>query len=187
MYGFRRDSKLNPLITFVLYAGESNWDGPICLHDILDFADVPDKLKNMVSNYRINVIDIRQFENTDVFKTDVKQVFDFIRCSNDKEKLLNLVENDVYFQQMEDDAFDVVTKYTNSKGIVKMKEYNSQGGKKNVCKAIHDLMDDSRKEGVILNKLENAKSLLDVLSDEVIAEKIGLPIDKVKELREQNS
>ena len=29
----------------------------------------------------INVIDIRKFENTEVFHTDVKQVFDFIKCS----------------------------------------------------------------------------------------------------------
>ena len=65
-----------------------------------------------------------------------------------------------------------------------------EGGKKDVCKAIRDLMDDSREEGreegVILNKLENAKNLLDVLSDEVIAEKIGLSLEQVKELRLQN-
>lgn len=145
----------------------------------------------MASDYKINVIDIRQFENTDVFKTDVKQVFDFIRCSEDKDKLLELVENDAYYQQMDDEAFDVVTKYTNSKGIVKMKEYDVEGGKKNVCKAIQDLMDDSRAEGMEkgreLTLIENAKNLLDVLSDEVIAEKIGLPLEKVKELRALNN
>ena len=30
----------------------------------------------MESDYKINIISIRQFENTDVCKTDVKQVFD---------------------------------------------------------------------------------------------------------------
>ena len=52
-----------------------------------------------------------------------------------------------------------------------------------MCKAIRDLMDDSREEGIELNKVENAKNLLDVLSDEVIAEKIGLPIERVRKLR----
>ena len=33
------------------------------------------------------------------------------------------------------------------------------------------------------NKLENAKALLDVLEDEVIAEKIGLELEIVQELR----
>ena len=56
-----------------------------------------------------------------------------------------------------------------------------------MCQAIKDLMEDSRiegmEQGIEANRLANAKNLLDVLSDEVIAEKIGLPISKVQELR----
>lgn len=181
MYGFKKDSKLNPLATFVLYAGKEPWDGPRCLHDMLNFSDVPNSLQEIVSDYKINVIDIRQFENTDVFQSDLKQVFDFIRCSDDKKKLLDLVEGDAYYKAMDTDAFDVVTKYTNSKELVKAKAYTIEGGKNDVCKAIQDLMADSREEAL----LEAAKNLLDILSDEVISEKIGLPLEKVKELRAQ--
>ena len=94
---------------------------------------------------------------SDVFQTDVKQVFDFIRCSNDKRRLLELVENDVYYREMDDDAYDVVIKYTNSKELVKIKEQSIEGGKNNVCKAIRDLMDDSREEArknIVLNMLK---------------------------------
>lgn len=94
---------------------------------------------------------------SDVFQTDVKQVFDFIRCSNDKRKLLELVENDVYYSEMDDDAYDVIIKYTNSKELVKIKEQSIEGGKNNVCKAIRDLMDDSREEArknIVLNMLK---------------------------------
>ena len=38
--------------------------------------------------------------------------------------------------------------YTNSKELIKAKEYLSEGGKTDVCKAIRDLMDDSREEGI---------------------------------------
>lgn len=48
---------------------------------------------------------------------------------------------------MEDDAFDVVTNYTNSNELVSKEEYKVEGGKHNVCKAIRDLMSDSRAEG----------------------------------------
>ena len=147
MYGFKKDSKLNPLVTFILYSGKETWEGPDSLHDMLNFMDVPSALRSMVPDYKINVIDIRKFENTKVFHTDVKQVFDFIRCSEDKKKLVELVENDVYYTQMDEEAFDVVTKYTNSKELIKAKEYLLEGGKRNVCKAIRDLMDDSREEG----------------------------------------
>lgn len=182
MYGFRKDSKLHPLATFILYAGKEPWETPNSLHDILDFTDVPEELRDVVSDYKINVIDIRKFENTDVFQTDLKQVFDFIRCSTDKEKMLDLVKNDPYYQAMDEDAFDVVTQYTNSKELVQKKDYISEGGKNDVCKAIQDLMADSREQALI----ETAKNLLDVLSDEVIAEKIGLPLEKVQELRLNN-
>lgn len=148
---------------------------------MLDFTDLPESLREMVADYKINVINIRQFENTDVFQTDLKQVFDFIRCADDKQKLLDLVERDTYYKEMDVDAFNVVTKYTNSKELVKEKAYMVEGGKKNVCKAIRDLMDDSRMEALI----ESARNLLDVLSDEVIAEKIGLPLEKVQELRRE--
>ena len=202
MYGFKKNSKLNPLITFVLYAGKEAWKGPVCLYDMLDFTDVPEGLKELVSDYKINVVDIRLLENTDVFQTDVKHVFDFIRCSEDKKKLIELVESDEYYHKMEDDALEIVTKYTNSKELIKAKEYKVEGGGNDVCKAIRDLMDDSwekgieagrekgyeegREEGREKTLIEAAKNLLDVLSDEVIAEKIGLPLEQVKELRLQN-
>ena len=38
-------------------------------------------------------------------------------------------------------------------------------------------------QGSLETKITNAKNLLDVLADEVIAEKIGLPLKKVQELR----
>lgn len=65
------------------------------------------------------------------------------------------------------------------------------GGKKDVCKAIRDLMDDSMEKGIEKGRemalKEAAENLLDVLSDDVIAEKIGLSLEKVKELRAENS
>ena len=54
--------------------------------------------------------------------------------------------------------------------------------------SIKDLMADSREEGkeigMELAKLESARNLIGLLSDEVIAEKIGLSLEKVIELHE---
>ena len=188
LYGFKKDSKLNPLATFILYAGEEPWNGPNSLHDILDFTDVPEALQNIVSDYKINVIDIRQFENTDVFKTDVKYVFDFIRCSDDRNKLLELVEGNQYFHEMEDDALEVVTTYTKSKELVKAKEYKIAGGKNDVCKAIRDLMDDSREEGREEGRIQNLCNLVakGLLSMEVALQESRLSkeefLEEMKEL-----
>lgn len=73
LYGFPKNSRLFPTITFVLYYGEKEWDGARDLHGILDFTDIPDKLRDKISNYQIHVIEVRKLESTDVFKTDVSR------------------------------------------------------------------------------------------------------------------
>lgn len=35
LYGFKADSKILPVVTFVLYSGENEWSGLTCLHDML--------------------------------------------------------------------------------------------------------------------------------------------------------
>ena len=111
------------------------------------FIDLPDELKEMVSDYRIHVIDVRRFNDTGAFRTDVRHVFDFIRCSEDKHALYKLVEQDDYYKNMEEDAFDVVSHYANAAELLAVKDYYGKEGKVNMCKAIRDLMEDSRAEG----------------------------------------
>ena len=147
LYGFRKESRLYPVVTFILYSGKETWDGPKSLHEIIDFTDLPDELKEMVSDYRIHVIDVRRFNDTGAFRTDVRHVFDFIRCSEDKHALYKLVEQDDYYKNMEEDAFDVVSHYANAAELLEVKDYYGKEGKVDMCKAIRDLMEDSRAEG----------------------------------------
>ncbi|MBD5476175.1 MAG: transposase [Lachnospiraceae bacterium] len=148
LYGFRKESRLYPVVTFILYSGKEAWDGPKSLHEIIDFTDLPDELKKMVSDYRIHVIDVRRFNDTGAFRTDVRHVFDFIRCSEDKHALYKLVEQDDYYKNMEEDAFDIVSHYANAVELLEVKDYYGKEGKVDMCKAIRDLMEDSRAEGI---------------------------------------
>lgn len=147
LYGFRRDDKLKPVITFVLYSGKEPWNGATTLHEMLDFTDIPECLEDMVSDYKVNVIEIRNLENTEVFQTDVRQVFDFIRCAEDKNSLRKLVENDDYYRNMDEDAFEVATMYANATELVHAKDYRRKDGKVDMCTAIKEMMEDSRQEG----------------------------------------
>lgn len=148
LYGFRKRDKLKPVITIVLYSGVEPWDGPTSLHEILDFREIPNSLRGMTPNYGINVIEIRKLEHTEIFQTDVRQVFDFIRCTEDKNRLRELVENDEYYQNMDEEAFDVVVMYTNLRELVHAKDYRGKDGKVDMCTAIREMMEDSRQEGL---------------------------------------
>jgi len=44
-------------------------------------------------------------------RIDIRQVFDFIRCSSDPEKLKQLMETDASYQNMEEDAENYLVKY----------------------------------------------------------------------------
>ena len=148
LYGFRKDSRMHPVVTFILYSGVKPWDGPTSLHEMLELQGIPEEMRRMIPDYRINLIEIRKLKDTDIFKTDVKQVFDFIRCAEDKKALAQLVEKDTYYQHMEEDAFDVVVNYANATELVKAKDDYGKDGKVDMCTAIREMMADSREEGM---------------------------------------
>ena len=170
LYGFKKDSRLHPVVTFALYSGVKKWDGPLSLHDIIDFTDIPDELRKLVADYRIHLIDIRRFKDTSVFKTDLRQVFDFIRCAEDKKALLELVSEDEYFKNISQDTYEVITKYANlGEGVIEMEKYKGEDGGINMCKGLRDLIDDSKEEGreellrgIVINMLRKNKTIEEI-------------------------
>ena len=145
--GFAQDSRLSPCVTVVLYYGE-DWDGATALHDILDFTDIPPELKNEVNDYKIHVCEVRKFGDTDVFKTDVKQVFDCLKYAGDPDKLYELTANDPSYRAMEPDTYNVIAEYTRTTELMKVKTFGEKEGKVDMCKAIKELIERGRREGI---------------------------------------
>lgn len=145
--GFTKESRLNPCVTLVLYYGD-DWDGATDMYSILDFTNIPPELKEKVNNYRICVCEVRKFENTNVFQTDIKQVFDCIRCAEDPEKLYNLVTSDSIYQQLDEETYDVIAEYTKTEDLMSIKQYEQKGDKINMCGAIAKLIENGRMEGL---------------------------------------
>lgn len=145
LYGLKKEDKLYPVITFVLYTGE-DWDGAVNLKGILDFSNIPEKLKKLVQDYSINLINIRKWDDTSVFRTDLKQVFDFIRYAENKDELKNLVAKDENFANLREDTYDVIEKYGKVKGLNKEK-YKGEDGKIDMCKAMDDWAKEEREIG----------------------------------------
>lgn len=96
-----------------------------------------------------------------MFKTDVKQVFDFIRCAEDKKALAQLVEKDTYYQHMEEEAFDVVVNYANATELAAAKDDYGKDGKVDMCTAIREMMADSREEGIRTGRAEGLQTGFD--------------------------
>ncbi len=167
LYGFGKDSRLFPAIILVLYYGKEEWDGPVDLHGLLDFTDIPEEFRKLVQNYRIHLVEVRKLENTDVFKTDVKLVFDLIRYSNDKEKMKRMVAEDPKYQGLEEDAYEMVAIHTGMEELRMM----SYGEKKvDLCQGLKDWAEEERTAGreegikfVVFRMNEMGKKLQDIV------------------------
>ena len=145
--GFRKEDRLQPCITIVLYYGEC-WDGPRSLHELLNFQEIPPQLREYINDYPVHVFEIGKLENTEVFRTDLKQVFDFIRCSKDKDRLRDLVQKDEAFQNMEEDAYDMAVAYAGAEELLAVKKYRGKDGRINMCKGLADWIADERQQGI---------------------------------------
>ena len=161
LYGFKRDSRLFPSIILVLYYGEEDWDGPVDLHGLLDFTDIPEEFRKLVQNYQIHLVEVRKLENTDVFKTDVKLVFDIIRNAGDKEKRRDLGK-DTRIWKMEDDAREMLKAHIKLPEVLEMKIYEEY--KEDVARGYREWEEEERnigrEEGREEGKLEGLKSVV---------------------------
>jgi predicted transposase/invertase (TIGR01784 family) len=172
-----------------LYFGEEEWDGAKDLHGIVDFTDIPDELRDMVPNYKIQLVQVRKLEDTSVFQTDVKQVFDFIRCSGDKEKLKQLVNSDAAYQDMEEDAYDMAAQYSGINEIIQAKEnHYEKEGHVNMGNAVRKMIEEIREEGREEGREEEQEKTIDKLLSkgytcEAIADMLDLDQEEIQRIR----
>ncbi len=144
--GFTKESRLHPCVTIVLYYGEQ-WDGATSLWELLALEDIPLELQQAVNDYKVYLCEVRKFENTEVFKTDIKQVFDCLRYAGEPEKLYRLVSSDPAYRAMEPDTYDVIAEYIGASELMKVKEYR-EDGKVDMSNAAEGLIEMGRRDGM---------------------------------------
>lgn len=208
LYGFRKSDRLHPMITIILYYGEEEWDGSRDLHGILDFQDIPEQIRQYVQNYRIHVIDVRRMERTDLFRTDLRQVFDLIRFSGNRERLRDLIEQEPAYGKLEEDAFDFASSYVGLRELSKWKEAVREGERFNMKTGFQMYEDEflergraegkeigraegkeiGRAEGKEIGRVEATRSVIQSalalnLPEEQIAQICSCGVDRVKQVQ----
>ena len=150
--GITKEDRFKAVVTIVLYYGSEPWQGARTLYDLLDLDSVPDKVKDLLNDYRIHILEVRRIQELDRYQTDLREVFGFIQKSGDKAAVINFAfENAEKFQKLEEDAYDVISILTGSKELETMKEkYREKGGKINMCEAIRGLIEEGKAIGLSL-------------------------------------
>ena len=150
--GITKEDRFKAVVTIVLYYGSEPWQGARTLYDLLDLDSVPDKVKDLLNDYRIHILEVRRIQELDRYQTDLREVFGFIQKSGDKAAVKKFAfENAEKFQKLEEDAYDVISILTGSKELETMKEkYREKAGKINMCEAIRGLIEEGKAIGLSL-------------------------------------
>ena len=180
--GFSKKDKLIPVTTICVYWGKEPWDGPRCLKDMMELSGLQEDICEKISDYPLNLIEVNQLENLDIFKTDLRLVFGFLQKRENKEKLRDFIkENEDEFQDLAEDAYDFLSTVTHSKELAQMREemkksekenIMQEGRKINMCKAIKDMIEDGRQEGRQEGIKEGERRTINILKLNILGKSI---------------
>ena len=141
---FRKKDKLIPVISLVLYYGEEEWDGPLCLTDMLS---IPEKWKELVSDYKMNLIQVRESGVLKFQNGDVDTLFKMVRLIYNK-KYAELGER-YKGKPIDAELALVIGAVTNSQRIINQALISEKKGKKmNMCKALEELEQRGISKGI---------------------------------------
>lgn len=149
--GFAESDTLVTVITIGIYLGEKKWSGFTCIDEMIKglktSGEVSKCLRPFCNRFHVNIVDIHCLETNDIFQTDLREVFGFLKRQGDKKKLKQYVEQNPMFYHMREDAFDVLCTYSESRELaVRKEEYRTEGGM-NMCTALRELKEEGREEG----------------------------------------
>lgn len=90
--GLHKGEKLMPVVSVVFYYGDSPWDGPLSMEEMILLPDDTAELKEYLPEYKVHLIDARNTD-PDKFSGDWKVILETLRCGNCKDDLIRYVES----------------------------------------------------------------------------------------------
>ena len=131
--GFAKSDKLTPVITLVIYFGPERWDAPRSLHEMFDDTVCNKRLMRFAPDYPINLIEPAALSEEELakFVTDFRQVMEFLKYSNDKQRISALLSEGSPYANISTSAALVLNTCTGM-GL----KINQSEEKTNMCKAI---------------------------------------------------
>lgn len=145
LYRIKKNDKIYPMSTLVVYWGKEEWDGPKSLHDMMDWGTESEEIKKMVPEYPIQFLDLSKVEHPEYFKTELRPFLELYQYRNDKVAFIDYLKNSEECSKMDDESWDVLGKVTNSPKLINRfrdKIEENKEGERNMCKALQEFYDD---------------------------------------------
>lgn len=170
--GMKKEQKLTPMITLVLYMGiEKPWDGAKSLYELLDMEE---ELKPFVNDYKLNLYDFHEYDDFTMFQTENRVLFEVLSCAGDKEKMKQSIKNHPsWYQNLDKDSAAAISGIAGIR--IELKSIK-EGRYYNMCKAFDDYKEEGRLEG----RLEELRNTVVMFLEEIspVSEEIFQQIEK---------
>ena len=171
--------ELKPVFIVVLNMSEGEWKGPTRLEDYFSKEDL-ELLGPLMVNVRMLVIDPYTMEEDefDSLKTDLELILKIIKYKSDKNAFCSYISSEERFKKL-----DEVT----AKLVAELINVDMDGEDDNVCKAIEDLIKDSKEEGRIEGEVNAIYKLRrdGILNLDVAADRLGLSLEEYNKREER--
>ena len=171
--------ELKPVFIVVLNMSEGEWKGPTRLEDYFSKEDL-ELLGPLMVNVRMLVIDPYTMEEDefDSLKTDLNLVLKVIKYKSDKNAFCGYISSEERFKKL-----DEVT----AKLVAELINVDMDGEDGNVCKAIEDLINDSKEEGRIEGEVNAIYKLRrdGILNLDVAADRLCLSLEEYNKREER--
>ncbi len=165
--GFTSEDRLTPVITLVIYWGDNEWNAPKSLSEM--YSDFDDRLRDYVSDYRINLITPYDIEDFNKFHSELGEVLEIIKRQREENLAESLISEKGLDWTMSRSAVEVINEFTKSKITTTSK----REGDVKMCRAFEVLEERGEKKGLekhliaqICRKLVKGKPV-SVIADEL--------------------
>ena len=159
--GINKSDRFHPIITLALYYGESLWDGPTCLSDMM--ISMPDNIKAYFSDYKLNLVQILDSDKYTFYNEDVRDVFNIIRniYNDDFDSIYREYES----RNVDIDVMELICNITSVPKLMDLCTDTEQGGTVNMCEAMKRFQAECEskgmKEGIDSEKVNSIISMLE--------------------------
>lgn len=159
--GINKSDRFHPIITLVLYYGESLWDGPTCLSDMM--ISMPDNIKAYFSDYKLNLVQILDSDKYTFYNEDVRDVFNIIR--NIYNDYFDSIYREYESRNVDIDVMELICNITSVPKLMDLCTDTEQGGTVNMCEAMKRFQAECEskgmKEGIDSEKVNSIISMLE--------------------------
>ena len=163
--GITANDRFHPIITLVLYYGETLWTGPINLSDMM--VDMSDNIKSLFSDYSLNLIQILDSDKYTFYNDDVRNLFNITQ--NIYKENIEAIYSQYQSDDVDPEVIELISVITDTPQLLELCSNRKNGGN-TMCNAFRNLeaqwaergKQEGIQEGIASEKINSIITMLEL-------------------------